>query len=85
MGAVKREQRRRSAAVHGDAENRAVDRWRRHPAVIPYRVEPLSIKLPPGLSPWVPSNENSVVGVPPPTGMLKTVPSLLVPPTSVIP
>ena len=40
------------------------------PLVIPYRVEPLglSVKLPYGCAPWVPSKLKRTVGVPPPAG-----------------
>ncbi len=55
------------------------------PAVIPYNVEPLSVKLPMGNEPCVKSKSKSVVGVPPVIGMLKIVPRLFAPPLGVIP
>ena len=46
------------------------------PQVVPYRVcLPLSVKPPQGSPPLLPLNEASTVGLPPPTGTLKTVPS----------
>lgn len=42
--------------------------------VVPYSVEPMSVRLPRGLAPWGPSKLYRTVGVPPVSGMLKTVP-----------
>src|SRR5262245_7073870 len=54
-------------------------------AVIPYNVDPLSVKSPVGFAPWVLSKSNRVVGVPPVTGILKIVPTPFAPPYRVIP
>ena len=46
---------------------------------------PLSVKPASGYSPLLPLNEASTVGLPPLRGTLKTVPSSLAPPSSVVP